>query len=384
EKPGKFEGVANAYLKVSEFSENAPNNNIANFSDDITWFAYIQDLKIEILINNDPVGQQEYYLGQKINLSYRLRPNKNNYFKLENPVWEISGPKLKKYNLFVAGGKQAAFLSDQELATETVSLFLYCLEKENYEKQIEIQGTIMDKQLNAITSIKVKHPQWVDPVPPEIPDPVLNSFTDDSYEVAYLGYKEESENEYPVFNPTIKNDTKIEYLVAALQLVKNNHWRKLEGVDGVSEEVAVTKPPDEMWLDKQFPYLKHKLCPSNDTTKIEAIYEDLPLVELISSYNNVVKEVKTNAEYILFFMVKPSGNSMPYDESIWVPLNAFYWQWQGRVKRNDEKWEVTEPLIGKGFMKIDYNKIIQWNKVAIVENENEDENHIIIKWEPKP
>jgi hypothetical protein len=252
-RPGNINGLAKGVLNIREVLENDFSNKVANFSKDITWAAFAEDLSIEILINNAPVGQQEYYLGQKISLSYRLKKSSKDYLKLENPKWQISGATIKEHDIWFGDGLPT-FISDEELASESLNLFLYCTDEENFSKNISIEGQLLHRTIATSTHIEIKHPDWVDTSPPIFPQPVLNFFVESPYKVYYLGYKEDNED-YPVFEPTINNSTKIKFLIACLQLVVNNHRRK-ESNNGIpAEKVAKTYPSGEFWLDGKFPFM---------------------------------------------------------------------------------------------------------------------------------
>ncbi|KAF1079498.1 MAG: hypothetical protein GQF41_4056 [Candidatus Rifleibacterium amylolyticum] len=384
--PGTVNGTAKGNLHITEMYKNQLENKVANSSKSIDWFTYIQNLYMEILINNTPVGESEYYLGQKITLSYRLKSRNKDYVQLENPLWKISGAKVKEHDIFLGDGLPSE-LSDDELASENVTLFLYCTDKENFTKQIALEGRLSDKTISATASIEIKHPIWSDPSPPEIPQPVLNHYTDGPYKVFYLGYEEWNE-EYPVFEPTIANNTRIGYLIAGLHLMKNNHWRKVIVNGSETEEIAQTYPSEEMWLDNKFPFLSLKAISASETKKLTSIFQDPPKVDLDEAFPRIVSEVRADAEYLFFLMVKPSASNIPAENSIWTPIKAFKWKWTGHAVKDEEgKWkEKPNSILSQGFQAIHYDKIVSWKKTALhpLNEDQSDENHIIIKWEAKP
>lgn len=384
--PGKVEGLAQGFLNVSELFPNSVSDRIANYPKDATWFTYIQGLSIEILVNGKPVGELEYYLGQKITLSYRLKHGIKDNIKLDNPFWNISGPKVKAYDPWVIEENpkpcKADLLTDKELAAESVELFLYCLDDENYQKTISIRGQISTGHdlawpCSAINTIKIQHPELIE-LFPEVPVATLSYyFTENSpYAVYYLGYEEEN-NAGPTFNPTVSNQTKIGYLVGALQLVMNNHWRKLKENGIEKEEVAITHPLNKKWLDLKFPYNLYKPCAPGTTDTVFKIYGDAPFVDCDDAHPKYIEEVKAEAEYTLVFMVKPAGTSVPYEESIWVPLKAFSWNWGGHaVKQPDSTWsEVDSSIYSDGFIPEKLLEVIEWEDVA---------NKDTIEWGAKP
>lgn len=386
---GYVKGQAKGFLKVSEIfkiENNKPRQSTV-FHDNALWHTYIVLPTLQILVNNEPVGQQEYYLGQKIALSYKLGNTSGGNYKLKNPLWQISGPKVKEHDIFLGDGLPSE-LSDDELASENVTLFLYCTDEENFTKQIALEGRLLDKTIFATASIEIKHPIWSDPSPPEIPQPVLNHYTEGPDEVFYLGYKEGNE-EYPIFEPTIANNTQIGYLIAGLHLVKNNHWRRVTVNGSGTEEIAQTYPSEEMWLDNKFPFLFLEAISASETKKLTSIFRDPPKVELDEAFPKIVSEVRADAEYLFFLMVKPSATNIPAENSIWTPIKAFKWKWTGHAVKDEEgKWKEKKPnsIVSQGFQAIHYYKIVSWQKTALhpLDEDQSDENHIIIKWEAKP
>lgn len=239
---------------------------------------------------------------------------------------------------------------------------------------------------SAVTTIKIQHPRLIEPFP-EVPVATLSYYSTDNfpYAIYYLGYEK---NNYPgpVFDPTVSNQTKINYQVGALQLVMNNHWRKLKeydnGVPIEKEEVVMTLPLNKKWLDQQFPYMNPQSISAGVTDTISGIYLDSPGIDCDEAHPKYVEKVVAEAEYTLVFMVKPAGTSIPYEESIWVPLKAFTWRWGGRAKKQPDKTWLPEgsgnsedPVTSEGFMAEKLSEIVEWETVA---NEN------TIKWRLKP
>jgi hypothetical protein len=389
--PGDVKGQANGSLKLSEIL-NSEGNEIgqsSGFYSNALWNTHIVLPNLHILVNNEPVGQQEYYLGQKITLSYRLETVSGNNLELENQSWIVSGAKVKAYNPLVFENDprpcKATTLNDGELATKSVDVFLYCLEDENYEKYISISGNLKDRRFSASATIKIEHPTLVAPIP-ELSPANLSYYFEDGYPFAiyYIGYKDKRDSgdigEIASFDPTISNQTKINYLVGAVQLVSNNHWRKFKEYDenGNSvekEEVCLTLPQNKKWLDYKSLYHGFKSSPSGKIVKISDIYVDTPRVEC-DSPPKFVQEVIAEAEYTLIFMAKPSARAIPYDESIWVPIKAFTWGWGGHaLKQPDATWsDEGHSVYSYGFFPEKLLEIVEWEFVA-----NDD----TLKWRPK-
>ncbi|EKD81513.1 MAG: hypothetical protein ACD_39C01773G0001 [uncultured bacterium] len=386
--PGYVKGQVKGFLKVSEnFNTGNKARQSTVFHDNALWHTYILLPTLQILINNEPVGQQEYYLGQKIVLSYRLESGSGGSLELENQTWEISGAKVKAYNPEVLPNYprpcNASILSAGELTKRSVDLFLYCLDDENFVKQIKINGAIKDRLFSAGATIKIEHPKLVEPIP-ELPPATCSYFLEpgNPYAVYYIGYKNNGgSNDIVKFDPTISNQTQIDYVIGALQLVSNNHWRELKEYNSENtpiekEEVIITLPTNKKWLDKQFPVNDPGFCSSGQTVKIEDIYNDTPRIECDDSQPKFIQEVVAEAEFTLIIMARPAATAIAWDKTIWVPIKAFTWGWGGHaVKQLDTSWvEVDHSVVSFGFTPEKLLNIVEWEFVA---------NKDTLYWRPK-
>lgn len=155
-----------------------------------------------------------------------------------------------------------------------------------------------------------------------------------------------------------------------MQLVKNNHWRKVM-VDGKEKkQVAQTMPLNEMLLDEGSPYggSFYPLVSNNEAEIFKYLYDDAPIVEL--SNQLLIKELHAEAEYTIYLLVRPEdlGGINVSKDTAWAPVKAFNWSWGGEVEHmSQNEWKVNKPIYTFGFDEKPITKVLNWSSVANVE-----------------
>jgi hypothetical protein len=363
--PGDVRGKAKGILEVQELK----SIKSADFGADANFSGNVVEESIQILVNGKPLGSEEYHMGQKITLSYKVEPD-----NLENVIWSVENPLAYKSEMntrsttHTVKNYKVEVLNEEDLKQKQIEFYLYDFDPEKVVKNGSFTYQISGDEFVKEFKISYEKPVFTRPtliLPPgqdvDISwDNVLNKWRFGFSDIAKYGIYAEGQ---------LVNNTKVNYMFGSYQLISVNAARSfIKFKDNIATNPSVIqqflqtiKKTDsfgtlpKFWLDTTAPQddKEQRAIVSSHADSIIEIANDRPSITLDETMGrggslyyaggSFVKE-----EFLVYVFAKPTNltdihaEDPDYYQSIWFPVAVFAWSWEGSVTYDlQEGWAVT-------------------------------------------
>lgn len=367
---GNVKGQASGFLKLSELRSDL----VANYTVDTTWLAFVKSLIVQILVNGRPIGSQQFYMGQKIQLSYKAvsgSENDSSNVVFPSVKWHLPKPLIRESvtSSYPHKTYHVNYLEEEDLAMQSVTFYLYDFDPQTIEKVGSLEYSIDDYQNNIPFRLPYDRP-YIDNVSIAKSDPIQIVNGSDSY---LIGFPQIGVNA----SATYHNPTSTSYAAGFFQLILRDNERIFE-FDENKEIVERLKTiastaslisGSKFWLDTYAPLYgilnEHSqfVLPPRDSVELKIIADDAPLYVLAEKKilpGNVIahaKEYEAKSRFYVIVFAKPV--QMEYFEGAWFPIKIFEWDWRARTyydatqglwEDNDENYDFNGLTGTKCFM----------------------------------
>ncbi|KAF1079160.1 MAG: hypothetical protein GQF41_4509, partial [Candidatus Rifleibacterium amylolyticum] len=389
--PGITKGAAIVDFAVSEIIGDQKHEVRGDLQKRFEFIAQVNDLEVKILANGKPINDQEFYQGQKIDLSYAVSfPDQE--MGLRGVKWSFEGglPLSKiEYNKLSDVSAEANVLYDykvlplkkEELNEQKLEIFLFDYNPDKnaivgtfsysiineqprekgfviYYSKVAVEGFKSENSLDDIQIFEVT------PATSAIGFPI----TDDSAPGAFEAQA--------AFN----NETSMDYIVGGFQLVKVEAIRSfIDSEDHVCKQFLKTintsasySTAAEFWLDGLYPgqteYF-NETAYSNSITDFFKIIQDNPRLPLTKEI--VIDGVEYQAAtftakitFQTFLFAKPKDKNFSYHSFV-IPLHTYEsgWETTASYDKKTNKWSKLDGQAYR-FKEIDL-PILKWNNLAL-------------------
>lgn len=388
--PGITKGAAIVYFAVSETIGDQKMFVKGDLQKRFEFLAQVKGPEVEILANGKPINDQEFYQGQRVNLTYKVSlPDQE--MGLRSVKWSFEGElplsKIETKSDDLSNGDYLLYaykvlpLKEEELEHQeleillfdynpdknvVVGTFSYAIANEQprekgfvipYSK-ILVEGFKPKNSLDDIQIFEVTSGTWA------IGFPITNDPTPGAFEAE------------AAFN----NKTSIWHIVGGFQLVRIDATRSfVDSEDHVRKQFlkSINESADfsteaEFWLDKWYPaqtmYFNELVLPHDKTTFFKVIQDNprLPLEKELS-FDGVKYQAATFTVEIIFhtfLFAKPKDDDYSF-ESFIIPLQTYESSWKATAyfDKKTDKWSKLDDNIRR-FEKIDL-PILEWKNLAI-------------------
>lgn len=345
----KISGKAKCWVIEFPFSPNAIK---WPWSPESESFGSVAGLSVEIFGNNEPLESGEYYLGQEIELSYKVS-NLPEDIVIEKQNWVISSPTPKSFS--ISDDLNSGYMipaPEQDFKNKTIKfcLYDYFLPEEEAVSFGRKTGTLIltfgNKEYAYPFFLPYKKPYLknVEILPPQQQVRVVKDSGDSKWKIGFpdknvLGIHAHAE----IFNPTGRP-----YLITSTSFVRLNNKRRFSPnplSDCVQFKKTITSSASlntssEFWLDTyspgtDYPDVISKILYPGSHEPRAILADDIPLFLLELDEPGIPKEFEANASFVVIFWVKPA----PLDTSTWCPIRRMTWSWSGTTQFDQEKLE---------------------------------------------
>lgn len=395
--PGIIKGAAIVYFAVSETIGDQKTVEKGDLQKRFEFLAQVKEPEVEILANGKTINDQEFYQGQKVDLTYKVSlPDQE--MGLRGVKWSFEGelPLSEiKYNELTDVGPGENILYDYKveplkeggLDQQELKIFLFDYNPANNAIVGTFSYSIINEQPREKGFVIPYSKVMVEEFKPE------NSLDDiQIFEVASatwsIGFPITNDSTPGAFEAeaAFNNKTSTLHVVGGFQLVRidavrsfvdsENHVRK-QFLKSINESASFSTAA-EFWLDKwypaQTPYFNLSARP-NDKTPFFDIISDNPRLPLTKDiiFDGVTYQATTFTAKITFhtfLFAKPDDKEISYHSFI-VPLQTYESAWEATASydKKTDKWVKLAGQVHR-FKEIDL-PILEWKNLALGGGDNQ-------------
>lgn len=388
--PGLTKGAAIVDFAVVEIIGDQKRIAKGGLQKRFEFFAHVNDLEVKILANGELITDQEFYQGQKIDLTYSVSlPDHDK--TLRGVKWSFEGDlplsKIETKSDQIPGGSILLYaykvlpLKEDDLEQQKLELFLFDYNPDKSAVVGTFSYTIINEQPREKGFVIPYSKVMVEGFKPENSLDDIQIFEPEPATWA-IGFPLTPTSPLGAFEAQAAfiNETPQLYRVGGFQLVRvdavrsfvdaGNNVRK-QFLKTIDESVAYSNDA-EFWLDGFYPAQSNwfnKFAFPHDTTTFFQIIQDNPKLPLTKKMNfdGVTFQAATltvEMTFHTFLFAKPDDKDFSYHSFI-IPLQAYESGWKTTTSydKKTDKWTEPDGQVYR-FKEIEL-PILEWKNLAL-------------------
>jgi len=286
--------------------------------------------EIVFLINGKPLGEETYYLGEKLTISFEAKSG-SEHIKVDSFKWANvdPAPVIFSYDKIELSNGGAIIYPSQYFDNQPLALTLYNHLSVGNQQSWLLQYVIDGKSFDEEGQISFQSPTIGDvQISQSIPSVFQSSYNASYPVLGFPGFGEKGVK----FWAWGENKTDIVFDIGAVQLLR--YFDSYVHQDGTTMNVDMA----DFRLDRSFPYGKPKQISQDLPWEKKDIFFDGP--ETPIDWANANSELyRANTKFKVFIVCKPN---IPNSE--WVPVTPYLyeWRWQADAKKENKFWSLVE------------------------------------------
>lgn len=343
--PGLFQGKA---VNAVTIEETRYPTNVSEATFEVDYFAsIISNFQFRFFVNERPLGEEIYHLGQEIKLSYEISAaDGSTNVPIGGHVWEINAPVPRIFSIpkpYNTG--ELLSVEPSDFFNSSITFCLYDFYQQNEENEYFAEKTgkltlvINGKPYSEHFKIRYEKP-YLSNFRINKPDQRIQVFQDSMDSEWKIGFRYKDKIGISA-SADVHNFTNEAYFVTFTQLIQRENSRHLfDNPEVPFEQFLKTIPveapfytPPKFWLDTFPPGLDED---ATEEIKPGGKLENFPVADDIPLYSLSVPPSKTPVDYaatssfIVVFWAKPAYQN--YDKGIWAPIKRMVWHWSGKTR----------------------------------------------------